>query len=354
MEQQQQQDDENDKSEVTSPPAAAAATTEQSEEKLDVEKDQASANVDIDTFVPGKLSRKGSQGLPSLQGSFKKLSEELAPTISTADDDIAQSSPPGDSPGLVASLKSLGSGEFTTDIEQGANSSKVDNDDEEDIGGVQTIADMSEEVEESLVPDEEGGTSEEYSQVLPTPPLRYQSTVGGSLGAVPENETMAEEDFEEEEHEDAPRPPRSARSMRPGPDKRQSSNWSVSSMWKQGSSVFFIQWQPEEDEEEIDLTLCEVISNFLISTYRKNEVFILVLAAILFAKAYPPLGANYVCREWTASYIAVMFIFGKSERNMYVLDMIKFVPQMKRASHFCFFFTFISPVGIGIENGEIF
>ena len=302
-----QKQDEDDNSEALTPTATA-----QNEDQLDVQNEALAGSADDDDFVP-QLSRKASVGLPSL-GSINTMSQQEL-TVDTNNDEIIDSAAPGESPGLPTSSKPIPGGEYQSDDNAGGGGNGESNNGEDALfsEGVQTIADMSEEVEEMVMPDE-GEMSEEYSEELEPldPPPRFESKAGGSLVAVPEDDSMEEKQFDEDEHEEETRPPRSARSLRPGPDRSQTSNWSVPGMWKQGSSVFFIQWTPESDEDEIDLTLCEVLSKFLISTYRKNEVFILVIAAILLAKAYPPIGAYYVCKEWTASYIAVMFIFGES------------------------------------------
>lgn len=45
--------------------------------------------------------------------------------------------------------------------------------------------------------------------------------------------------------------------------------------------------------------------------YYKNSFLVLVVCAILIAYAYPPLGAEYLRPDITATWIAVLFIFGK-------------------------------------------
>ena len=94
---------------------------------------------------------------------------------------------------------------------------------------------------------------------------------------------------------------------------RQMSTASSSKRSSHGSSIFYVQWIPnykdDGNDSEIDLTLCEVISKLAIDLYRRNEVFILVLCAILLARMDPPIGATYVQPNITASYIAVIFIF---------------------------------------------
>lgn len=48
---------------------------------------------------------------------------------------------------------------------------------------------------------------------------------------------------------------------------------------------------------------------FLSNFYAKNSFLVLLLAAILLAYAYPKLGADYLAREITATWIAVVIIF---------------------------------------------
>lgn len=47
----------------------------------------------------------------------------------------------------------------------------------------------------------------------------------------------------------------------------------------------------------------------LVSFYFDNEFLILVITAILLARAYPPLGAKYLAPEITATWLAVEIIF---------------------------------------------
>ena len=48
----------------------------------------------------------------------------------------------------------------------------------------------------------------------------------------------------------------------------------------------------------------------LVDFYFKNEFLIMILLAIALAKAYPPLGADYLKPEITATWAAVVIIFG--------------------------------------------
>ena len=62
-----------------------------------------------------------------------------------------------------------------------------------------------------------------------------------------------------------------------------------------------------EDGENERPTLCRRLINF----YWQNEFLILVVVVILLAKAYPPLGAEYLAQDITAGWIAVIVIFRK-------------------------------------------
>lgn len=52
-------------------------------------------------------------------------------------------------------------------------------------------------------------------------------------------------------------------------------------------------------------------ANRLIDFYWANEFLILIVVVILLARAYPPLGAEYLYPQITATWIAVVFIFSK-------------------------------------------
>ena len=74
----------------------------------------------------------------------------------------------------------------------------------------------------------------------------------------------------------------------------------------------------EEEEEEDDSKSDEKVASCWkkfwdrwCKFYAENEFVLLVIAAILIAKAYPPLGANYLQPEILSTWIAVIFIFRK-------------------------------------------
>ena len=64
-----------------------------------------------------------------------------------------------------------------------------------------------------------------------------------------------------------------------------------------------------EEEKEPELSKCQKIWKWLVNFYWDNEFLILVIIAILLARAYPPLGAIYLAPQITATWVAVCFIF---------------------------------------------
>ena len=61
----------------------------------------------------------------------------------------------------------------------------------------------------------------------------------------------------------------------------------------------------EDKEEPKDVGFCSRLIEF----YWTNEFLILIVVAILLARAYPPLGADYLQPDITATWLAVCFIF---------------------------------------------
>ena len=55
----------------------------------------------------------------------------------------------------------------------------------------------------------------------------------------------------------------------------------------------------------------------LVAFYRRYDFLILLILVVLLAKAYPPLGAEYLVPKITATWIAVMYIFCKFLRLMF-------------------------------------
>jgi sodium/bile acid cotransporter 7 len=67
-----------------------------------------------------------------------------------------------------------------------------------------------------------------------------------------------------------------------------------------------IRHQADNDEEP---SKCHSCCHKLIDFYFTYEFLILVVVVILLARAYPPLGAVYLAPQYTATWIAVIFIF---------------------------------------------
>jgi sodium/bile acid cotransporter 7 len=64
-----------------------------------------------------------------------------------------------------------------------------------------------------------------------------------------------------------------------------------------------------DKEEPEDVGFCRRATTRLSDFYWTNEFLILVVVAIALAKAYPPLGADYLQPDITATWLAVCFIF---------------------------------------------
>jgi len=67
--------------------------------------------------------------------------------------------------------------------------------------------------------------------------------------------------------------------------------------------------EPKTDKNDEKLPRLRRFWKTFVAFYVMNEFLILVIAVILLAKAYPPLGVVYVAPQITATWIAVIFIF---------------------------------------------
>ena len=59
--------------------------------------------------------------------------------------------------------------------------------------------------------------------------------------------------------------------------------------------------------------ICQKSLQCLCEFYGNNDFICQVVIVILLARAYPPLGAEYLFPEITSTWIAVLFIFGESK-----------------------------------------
>eukprot|EP00526_Cylindrotheca_closterium_P009423 CAMPEP_0113630994 /NCGR_PEP_ID=MMETSP0017_2-20120614/16107_1 /TAXON_ID=2856 /ORGANISM="Cylindrotheca closterium" /LENGTH=431 /DNA_ID=CAMNT_0000541487 /DNA_START=204 /DNA_END=1499 /DNA_ORIENTATION=- /assembly_acc=CAM_ASM_000147 len=69
------------------------------------------------------------------------------------------------------------------------------------------------------------------------------------------------------------------------------------------------QSSEELEQEEEEVGGCRKIWNAIVKFYFKNEFIMQVVIVILLARAYPPLGAEYLQPQITATWICVLFIF---------------------------------------------
>lgn len=106
--------------------------------------------------------------------------------------------------------------------------------------------------------------------------------------------------------------------------------------------------QPKEETESQEQkgTLTK-LRHALHAFYQQNEFLILVILAIALARAYPPLGAEYVHPEITATWIAIIFIFLLSGINLPTAEFVDVFGAWK-------FHIFIQLFSFGISSVIIF
>jgi hypothetical protein len=80
------------------------------------------------------------------------------------------------------------------------------------------------------------------------------------------------------------------------------------------SSMMFLSANlyPEEtnrEGEEYPSSFCRRLGTTLVNVYNQYEFLIWIVIAICLARAYPPLGAEYLQPQITSTWIAVIFIF---------------------------------------------
>ena len=108
----------------------------------------------------------------------------------------------------------------------------------------------------------------------------------------------------------------------------------------------------EPQEQEDNKPTCWQRS---VQFYWDNEFVILIVVVILLARAYPPLGAVYLAPQITATWIAVVFIFGKySYIYIYCMCVCAFLFVLF-LTHHLFMFTPIITVmaGLGLKTEEL-
>ncbi|KAL7578957.1 hypothetical protein ACA910_006925 [Epithemia clementina (nom. ined.)] len=109
-----------------------------------------------------------------------------------------------------------------------------------------------------------------------------------------------------------------------------------SSVAKDGKAV-------ENEEEEVQPSFLRKLINF----YKANEFLILILCAICLARAYPPLGADYLAPEITATWCSVIFIFLYAGLGLKTND---FATAFKRV----YFNTFVQFFNFGFVSAVVY
>ena len=103
--------------------------------------------------------------------------------------------------------------------------------------------------------------------------------------------------------------------------------------------------EKEEDEKEEEETQPQPsLYSRLLNFYVANEFLILVIGAILLARAYPPLGAKYLAPEITATWIAVCIIFVLAGLGLKTDEFSKAFQKIWKFYVQCFNFGFVSLV----------
>jgi sodium/bile acid cotransporter 7 len=108
----------------------------------------------------------------------------------------------------------------------------------------------------------------------------------------------------------------------------------------------------EEVKDENDVTPLRRFCRRAIDFYWANDFLILIVLAILLARAYPPLGAIYLAPQITADWIAVVFIFLLSGLDLKTEEFKNAFKQV----YFNLFvqvfnFLIVSAVAFGVSRG---
>ena len=108
-----------------------------------------------------------------------------------------------------------------------------------------------------------------------------------------------------------------------------------------------IEKQPiEKAENENTRTICHA-KQCVVGFLDRNQFVILLLLAIVLAKAYPPLGAEYVQPDITATWIAVMLIFLISGMGLKL-------EEVSKAFQRFYFNAFVQIFNFGLVSATVF
>ncbi|CAJ1945100.1 unnamed protein product [Cylindrotheca closterium] len=109
-----------------------------------------------------------------------------------------------------------------------------------------------------------------------------------------------------------------------------------------------------QQEEEEDVSGCPKLWNAFVKFYFKNEFIMQVVIAILLARAYPPLGADYLQPQITATWICVVFIFILAGLGLKTEEFKKAFQRFSfNASVQVFNFGVVSSLVFGISRGLV-
>ncbi|GKY93561.1 hypothetical protein MPSEU_000323500 [Mayamaea pseudoterrestris] len=107
----------------------------------------------------------------------------------------------------------------------------------------------------------------------------------------------------------------------------------------------------DNDETDVEVSCCRRFVNRLLAIYWSNEFLFLVVLSILLARAYPPLGAVYLAPDYTASWIAVIFIFLLSGLNLKTQEFKNAFKQVYFNAYVqCYNFGVVSAIVFGVSR----
>lgn len=109
--------------------------------------------------------------------------------------------------------------------------------------------------------------------------------------------------------------------------------------------------QQHHKDEQQQPSKCQIAWKKFVDFYWENEFLILVVLAILLARAYPPLGAVYLAPQITATWIAVIFIFLMAGLGLKTEEFSKAFQQVYFNAYVqCFNFGVVSAFVYGISR----
>ena len=96
-----------------------------------------------------------------------------------------------------------------------------------------------------------------------------------------------------------------------------------------GASIMSASPSTGDDDNNNDDYETKTLLQRVVAFYWANEFLILIVCAILLARAYPPLGADYLQPEITATWLAVCFIFVLAGLSLKTKEFSKAFQQLR-------------------------